>query len=252
MTTDHRLAAPPYNPAVELTATRWPKDDIFVACVWVKPRYTVEHVLRLRRMVAQHLSLPHTFVCLTDAEGEDLERLQQAGIGVIEKRYNWPGWWQKIALFDPLSFTAGSVFYLDLDVVVTASLDPFFCTPDPFVAIANFGPNFRHSKYNSSVMLWEPEAGEKVFTEFMDAFPDRVMKKLHGDQCWLWRVMRDDVTVWPRDWVKSYKYEVRNRKGPPAPVVVFHGDPKPDHPSVRNEPWVHAYYTSLDIHQLDE
>lgn len=223
-----RLLDPPqYRSPVELRPSRFPRQPLTVLCVWVRPKYTMDHVRKLRAMVRRNLSVPHRFVCLTDASPEDRHSLSKEGIDTIPTPYNWPGWWQKIALFNPELFPNDChLLYFDLDVVVTSTLDAFVCVADQAVAIANFGVNFRHSKYNSSVMFWQNGALAPVYDRFWQLTPGRVMKALHGDQCWLWRVMQDNVAVWPSDWVRSYKYDVR-RGGPVPPIVVFHGDPKP-------------------------
>jgi hypothetical protein len=209
-----------------MVPSRFPKINPVVACVWVKPRYTLEQVLILKAMVKRNLYLGHEFVCLTD-HTEAIDELRANNIRPIVVKSDLKGWWQKIRLFDPKNFSPGSsILYLDLDVVVAQSLDEFFCVEDPMVMIANFGVNFRHSKYNSSAMLWENGHAEAIYTAFNQLGPDRVMKHLHGDQCWIWRVMRDSVAVWPSDWVRSFKYDVR-KGGTVPPVTVFHGDPKP-------------------------
>lgn len=226
MNLESLLLPPTYVAPVETRAARFPKSKITVACVWVRPRYTIEDVLRLRGMIRRNLDHPHEFVCFTD-HTEATYRLKEEGIRPIIVEPRWPGWWQKIRVFNPGHFeNDATIFYCDLDVVISQNLNDFFCVEDRMVAIANFGVNYKHSKYNSSVMLWENGFPEKVYTLFRELGPDRVMKKLHGDQCWIWRVLRDSIAVWPRDWVRSYKYDVR-KGGPVPPVTVFHGSPKP-------------------------
>lgn len=128
----------------------------------------------------------------------------------------------------PDLFPAGTpVLYLDLDVVITGSIDAlaFQRTEEPLTMIFNFGPNRSHCAHNSSVMKWT--AGDPRVGAIYSLFTNDVMKKLHGDQCWIWRVLRDKVANWPQKMIKSYKYDCRGRDPNGAAVVVFHGDPKP-------------------------
>jgi hypothetical protein len=94
--------------------------------------------------------------------------------------------------------------------------------------IENFGPNKGHAAHNSSVMVWTPS--EKI-SQIYTKFSSDVMKELHGDQCFIWRVLRDDIHDFPKSWAVSYKYERYKKEWHNADkdtaVVVFHGNPKP-------------------------
>jgi hypothetical protein len=68
-----------------------------------------------------------------------------------------------------------------------------------------------------------------------------------GDQDWIWKLCRDKIKFWPREWIQSYKWEIRSREelsllngkrqftnvrndvfiDPACAVAVFHGDPNP-------------------------
>lgn len=228
--TDDILAKPPYVPSLTVGTDQRMGDPV-VACVWCKgpANYELRHVLALRSMVERHLSIEFDFVCLTDHE-DATEALRSEGICPVLVAPNVPGWWQKIKLFDP-SMWGGTerILYLDLDVVIVGDLRKFFAAAHHTVAIANFGVNFQHSKYNSSVMLFDPTGpSQEILRKFREVGPENVMKALHGDQCWIWRVMRDNIQTWPASWVQSYKYETRHRgPAPDTSVVVYHGDPKP-------------------------
>jgi hypothetical protein len=114
-----------------------------------------------------------------------------------------------------------------LDVV--RAQDPF-CMAENFLS-KGFGA------HNSSVMLWTPsEKTDRIFTHF----DGRVLHNLHGDQCWIWRVMGDDIVNFDPHHVVSYKWERMNHKIPgedgprvfkntdeTTSIVVFHGKPKP-------------------------
>ena len=200
-----------------------------VACVWVKPKYTIEHVLTLQKMVQRWLILEHEFVCLTDHD-EAYADLFNAGIKPVLVKPDVPGWWQKVKLFSGDLWTARDrVLYLDLDVVITGELNSFFQPAHHTVAIANFGVNYKHSKYNSSVMVFNGRGPtQKIFKEFCRTGPEKVIDALHGDQCWIWRVMVDTIATWPKGWVQSYKYDTRrNGLSPETRIVVYHGEPKP-------------------------
>lgn len=219
------LRTPPLpDPPNYVTDGRRP-DRLTVACVWWGTQYGIEYVQKLKNMVARNLTIPHDFVCITPHE--------KVPDGVIKMKPpvdpSTEGWWQKVGLFSPDLFGPSQrILYFDLDVIIINSLDNLASSNDMFCMIENFGPNKGHAAHNSSVMLWYPTPKtQQIFTQFS---PD-VMKELHGDQCWIWRVMGDDII---RDFHRyqcvSYKYEKHpqwQHRTNATSVVVFHGQPKP-------------------------
>lgn len=200
-----------------------PAQDLIVACVYWGNKYSLDYVYRLRGSLNQKLHRQHRFVCLSDRDIHGIDT-----IPCFAK--NWEGWWQKVSLFSPDMFPAGSrILYLDLDVVLTNSIGPLadLTADEPLIMIENFGPNKAHAAHNSSVMLWSH--GDPRVANIYSLFTPDVMSSLHGDQCWIWRVLREQIANFPPGMVKSYKYDYRGRmeRVPGASVVVFHGDPKP-------------------------
>jgi hypothetical protein len=194
-------------------------EELSVVCVWWGELYGPEYVRHLRDSVARNLTVPYTFYCITD-------RLEAPEGMVHIPCENQTGWWQKVNLFKPGLFK-GRVLYLDLDVVIINTLDPLVSSEGDFVIIENFGPNKGQSAFNSSAMLWTPnEKTERIYT----CFTDEVMQILHGDQCWIWRVLGNDVLAFEKPLVESYKYSALpqwRRFTANTSVMVFHGSPKP-------------------------
>ena len=218
------LRTPPLpNPPQRVTLGKEPS-RLTVACVYWGTAYGIEYVEKLFNMVTRHLSVPFDFVCITPhmKVPEGVIRMSPPIAASAE------GWWQKVGLFSPDLFGPSQrILYLDLDVVIINSLDEIIKSDDAFCMIENFGPNKGHAAHNSSVMLWTPtEATAKIFTQFS---PD-VMKELHGDQCWIWRVMKDDIRNFEMHQCVSFKYERHpqwRHQTDKTSVVVFHGQPKP-------------------------
>ncbi len=204
-----------------------------VCCLKWGDKYGREYVLRLQRGVERNLTVPHRFVCFTEApiEGVDWEPLPS----------ELPSWWSKIGLTKPGLFS-GPVLYLDLDVIIRDSLDPLVALleqgPGPWCR-DDFSYSLRKPRQdldvgsrlylggvgtvNSSVMLWHGDAMRKVWDEWRPEF----MKQCHGDQNIISRTLGiDGIRFIPDQLVTSYKY-ARHRGEPDGNVVVFHGDPKP-------------------------
>lgn len=156
-----------------------------------------EYVDKMRSMVSRHLSQPHEFVCLQD-EGES-------------------GWWSKIELFRPGRFK-GRVLYLDLDSVVTGSLDELVAQVG-IVDLSDWG--WPTHTLCSTVMVWDAGEHEDVYTEFEPP----CMQSYRGDQDWITAI----GGWWPltAHLCRSYRYHAVN--GPPVGCVhvSMHGKPKP-------------------------
>ena len=194
---------------------------LVVTCVYWGDKYPVEYVHKLKAMVEKRLHIEHDFICLSD---RDIE-----GINTKRLEMKVEGWWNKISLFMPWSFPYGArILYLDLDVVVTGDLNTLIYqwTDKALTMIYNFGPNRSHAAHNSSVMMWTH--GDSRVVDIYVQFNSKVASALHGDQCWIWRVLKDDIANWPKELIQSYKYDCRGKNiNPMTRVVIFHGDPKP-------------------------
>ncbi len=202
-----------------------------VICVKWGDKYGPEWVYRLRAMVERNLHLDYEFVCMTDQPIDDVDCVPCAD--------GLPGWWAKVGLHEPGKFP-GTNLYLDLDVVITDSLDGIMdelqddkvVAPDDFsYSLINkkqgIGPDMRRllggdGTVNSSVMIWKDDAGRDVW----DKFTPEKMDEVHGDQNWLTQALwPEQLALLPKKWVCSYKYHVM-RGAEVAPIVVFRGNPK--------------------------
>lgn len=85
-------------------------------------KYGADYVNKLYQGVKNHLSLPHTFHCFT----ENREGLDK-NIGVIPLQNHWQLWWSKVHIFDGQCYKDSDsdqiILYIDLDMIITGSLD---------------------------------------------------------------------------------------------------------------------------------
>lgn len=156
-----------------------------------------QYVATLRSMVARNLKQPHRFECL------------RPDIGC--------GWWNKIALFRPGQFE-GRVLYLDLDVVITGSLDELVEHVGT-IHLRDWG--WTKNDYCSSVMVWN--AGDHA--EVWENFGPDVPKRFRGDQDYLTALGGWDRL--PAEMLRSYRYHCKQAVPVGCRVVNFHGVPKP-------------------------
>lgn len=213
-----------------------------VLCVRFGNKYGIEYVERLRNMVSRNLSIPYEFVCLTD-NSTPIE-----GVRLIVQK---PGpyqklWWHKVHMFDPELNIQGRILYFDLDVVICGNITKL-TEGKNFLGIQDFNRKF-HANWqylNSSVMCWNHGEESIIWESFKNNMSNA--QRMHGDQDWIWHINKKRISFWPKEWIQSYKWEIRSRdelivrtgqRGfkqikniqPPLGccVAVFHGDPKPE------------------------
>ena len=176
-----------------------------VACVQVGTKYEEHYVDRLRTMVARNLSVPHRFE-------------------VIRRPPLLPGadgCWSKLWLFEPL-FAQDKVLYLDLDVIVTGSLDALV-SGNGFRAMRDPRSTESRPKLNSSAMVWLPgDQSDRIHSAHLRHRPEgKPLGFWRGDQEFIQHQLGE---FWdPLPGVHSYKMGLK----PDTVVAVFHGTPKP-------------------------
>ena len=204
--------------------------------------YTVEHVTKLRRGVAQHLAAPHRFLCLTD----QVEAVSSSGVEAAPLAENWPGWWSKINLFAPDQLT-GPTLYLDLDSLIVGPLDGMFRAREGITMVRDFT---QPQCMNSSAMAWMGDLSG-LFCAFaadsanMRAHYDRARGARVGDQGFIHTTlsqMGQPIDVFDPQRVVSFKLAARQGPPPGVSVLSFHGAPKLDSP---DSGWAFKYWSAL-------
>lgn len=208
-----------------------------VACVLKSGGdYWPSHVQALRDGVARNLTLPHRFVCLSDME-VDCER--------IPLRNGWRGWWSKIELFRPALFS-GPVLYLDLDTIVTGSLDEI-ATGHRFTVLRNFWASAygEPHRIGSGLMAWDTDLSA-IYQAFAAA-PERFIREYRTKERWGDQAFIAAHAPVPMDrWqdrhpgkVVSFKKDVlpARRVPPDAAICCFHGQPRPWALPLRQRAW---------------
>lgn len=194
-----------------------------VACVYkANPQsgFSPEYIYRLRHMVAQHLPLPHNFVCYTDERLDDvLTRALVPG---------WHGWLNKCSLWRVPS--DGDILYFDLDTVILGDISWLAQRPQ-FTMLNDLGRELSEWRLQSGMMYLTPEAR----TLLNSRWDEKRFRQMGGDGQWMHSVvMRSECErfqdVAPGQ-VCSYKYDVCRKWNGKIPsdvrVVCFHGRPRP-------------------------
>lgn len=177
----------------------------------------------LAQAVARNLSCAHEFWCFTDdpapyASGIVKRALPQEGLA---------GWWNKIALFKPGVFPEGArVLYLDLDTLITGSLDDIARYDGRFAMLGQFFDNVSpiFAGPQSGVMAWEAGFGEHIWQTYVNAdYPDLP----GGDQAFIRQVLMSPPDLWQERHpgrIVSFK-QVGGLVPDGAAIACFHGKP---------------------------
>lgn len=227
-----------------------------IVCVKHGSKYPAQYVNTLYNMCKRHCTYDFTFVCLTD----DPTNLNP-NITTVELPPGIQGWWAKPYMFSNELGLVGQILYMDLDVVVGASIDKLFTyKADNWCIIRDFLRSQRTEwkKYNSSVVRFTSGELNQLWLDFTDNQRD-IQKRFRGDQdyIWDWAMRNKKAEFFPDQWIRSWKWEVRSSKEWATPIkspgyrtlkvienvvppedcciAVFHGDPNP---SNCKDPWV--------------
>ena len=239
-----------------------------VVCMKWGTKFSPDYVNILASRVKKNLSGEYRFVCFTDdATGlrKDVETRPLPEMSGLEGRPERG--WRKLTLFqEKLADLEGQALFLDLDVVIADSLDPFFELEGGFRIIEDW--NLRGTKIgNSSVFRFEIGSRPDVLVDFL-ADRASVYRNFRNEQAYLSAAIakREPLLYWPEEWCLSFKRsfmrkfplgyfcEPKRREG--VKVIVFHGEPNPDCAiagwhnktglrAVKQTPWLAELWTEI-------
>lgn len=166
---------------------------LHVVCVKWGTKYGADYVNKLFHGVTKYLTLPHDFTCFT----EDPSGLDE-GILTEPLAENWNNWWGKATLFAPHALT-GRLLYIDLDSVITGSLDDLGRYSGAFALMSTREIYCEKAKdgYNSSIIAWHTSFGSSIYAS-LKRYYQYVLKYICRFDFWL------EMTVANADYVQEY------------------------------------------------
>jgi hypothetical protein len=214
-----------------------------IICLKHGTKYGPEYVNKLYNMIQRHLTVPHRFVCFTDNAEKLNSKIEIRSLPPLSIQ----GWWWKPYLFKPDHFAASdTLLFFDLDMIIVKNIDHLAnYKPDSFVGLKDVGRVFRpgHHKLGSAVMKWPAGSYGHIWSNLEKDLNQS--KRYQGDQEWIYEQVRKDIEFYPDPWIRSYKWEIRNRnellglgprsvfkeiRNPIIPndtsVLAFHGYPQ--------------------------
>lgn len=213
-------------------------------------RYGAEYVNRLASAVRRNTSGPISVICFTDdpsgidpsVEIHPIPEIALPAEAMVTG-------WRKLCLFREDLPVEGLGLFLDLDIVITGSLDGFFTFGEShdIPIIHNWLPAHKTLLRkdpligNSSVFRFQLNQCGFVWDQFLRE-KDWALANFRPPQSYLTHCIRPRMKFWPDDWVRSFKRHCIplfpfNLILPPklpqgARIIAFHGKPDPDEAAV--------------------
>ncbi|RYH03082.1 glycosyl transferase [Salipiger sp. IMCC34102] len=213
-----------------------------IICINWGTKYGAPFINRLYGMVARHVTPPFTFTCFTDTRDGVRPEVLCEDLPPID--YEIPkvksGIWPKSRLWGPkLGSLSGPVLFLDLDLVVTGSLDAFFEVGKPSDTILARNQSTPLEKLGqTSVFRFEVGALQPLQEKFKQD-PRGIAEEYRYEQRFVTRNAPGGVDFFPRTWVRHYRlncrwpfplnYALTPRLPRDARIVIFPGGIHPQH-----------------------
>jgi hypothetical protein len=215
-----------------------------VLCIKWGKKYGPEYVNKLHNMVSRHLHRPFRFVCLTDdsqgiAPHVEVKPIPMVGFSEFDQRKPWTfghGWLKLTSFAHPLYDLSGPTLFLDLDIVIVDSLDPFFDLPGEFLVIKEWDK--KDGTGNTSCYRYTIGAHTDALDYLKQGYP-KVTEEVRNEQEFItgYLARQGKLGYWPDAWCRSFKRhcmpstlmswfkEATVPEG--ARIIAFHGKPNP-------------------------
>jgi hypothetical protein len=228
-----------------------------IVCMKWGTRYPAAYVNRLWSAIKRNTRHPTRLVCYTDdpsGVAEDVESLPIPSLVLPEKVANLP--WRKMVLWaKDLPGLSGDVLFLDLDIVITGSLDEMFnYAPDSTFCVIENWTQMGSGVGNTSCFRFRVGAHPYLFERMRDDGA-AVISEFRIEQQFISAVITEK-TFWPAPWCASFKHSLLPKwplnfvRSAPLPadakVVCFPGKPDPD--EARDGRWPAPWYKKVYKH----
>ena len=228
-----------------------------VICAKWGSRYPVHYVNRLWSMIRRNTRRQTRLVCYTDdPTGIDpaIITLPLPEVALPPRVANLP--WRKVGFWAPdLGGISGDVLFMDLDVVVTGSIDEFFdYEPNSTFCVIENWTQKGSGIGNTSVYRFRVGSHPYIYENFQRD-PEAILAKFPNSQTYISRTIKEK-TFWPEGWCHSFKHTLLPRwpmnfvRAPELPpntkVVAFTGRPDPD--EARDGTWQAPWYKKIYKH----
>ncbi len=218
-----------------------------IVCMKWGKLYGPDYVNKLYGMVSRQITGDFRFVCLTDdSEGirPEVICMNCPSIDIAAPHNNRP--WRKVTLWaKTLPNMEGDWLFLDLDVVITGSLDEFFTyKPEKSFIVMHNWTQPDSGIGNTSVYRFKVGSHSYLHENLLQNHIE-LIKQYRNSQTYISRTIKE-INYWPDDWCILFKvhcvppWPMRFFKEPVLPsnarIVAFPGAPNPPEAAQGNWP----------------
>ncbi len=227
---------------LKILCFKWEYTDGFrIPSLDVIGKYSADHVNRLYHSVERNLTIPHKFICVTD---------NPYGVGCetfpLWSTYrNLGGCYTRLMLFNSnMRYIFGNrIASIDLDCVVTGSLDAIFGRKESFIINKYHRGKkgeYTHQWYNGGLFLMTTGSRSEVWDSFNPVKSPKIIRErkskkeiIGTDQAWISHVLDSDEAVFnENDGVYEYRQIVGQELPKNAKLVLFAGRRDPSVTSI--------------------
>jgi len=225
-----------------------------VTYLWGRKRgYTPAHVQQLAQSVQDWLTVPHRFLCVTDADIPGIKTIPNPAPQFPHRCY------RRLWLFSKAAEGLGDrILHLDLDVVICGSLDGLVAHPAPLVVYKAGSIAARGYSLNPSVLWLQTGTQTDIWEQFART-PGQLAARANAagfwgsDQAVLSYLRQKDApaTFGEADGIVSFRRIRSEHLTEPPPgtcLVSFHGKRTPFEPEVQAaHPWIQAAWARAQV-----
>jgi len=223
--------------------------------------YGADYVNRLYNMVKRNLSGEFRFVCLTDDKTgiiDEVECFDCPEVAIPEPHCNRG--WRKVSLWAQTveGLNPGDALFIDLDVVITGSLDDFFELPGDFIVCKNWSSAGADGRIGNTSIYRFTIGSHAYLLDRLLTKTDEVLSEFSNSQTFISRTVKEGaMQFWPEGWCHSFKVHCvpsgirRWFEEPKLPegsrIVIFPGVPNP-HDAAAGQwpaPWYKKFYKHI-------
>ncbi|TDL81303.1 glycosyl transferase [Palleronia sediminis] len=213
-----------------------------VICINWGTKYGAPFVNRLYAMVARNITPPFSFTCFCDDPAGFRPEIATEPLPPIDYELptGGPGIWPKSRLWGPrLGSLSGPVLFLDLDLLIRDSLDPFFAQGAPEDVILARNQSTPFERLGQTSVFRFPVGGLVALQDKFRADPHGIAARYRFEQRFVTRNVPGGVKLFPREWVAHFRQDCRwpfplnYALAPSEPdrarIVIFPGGVHPQH-----------------------
>lgn len=210
-----------------------------IICIKWGAKFGPEYANRLHGMIRRNITPPFRLFCFTD-DGAGLHpdiAVRPLPVFEYQAPVNTRGKWPKSRLWGDLGDVTGVVLFLDLDVIITGNLDPFFTYGDPDDTILGRNPNTPLERLGQTSVYRMRVGKLKPLQDIFRADPQGVADKYKYEQRFVTRNAPGGVKFWPRGWLAHFRmhsvppFPLNYLREPKVPtnsrIVIFAGNLNP-------------------------